>query len=667
MRMFKKVDIKQMLAWVYESYSVLNPWKAESWEDYSFRDNVQWKYEDAQKLISKGITPITINRIFPVINLINGYYILNRNDLVAKGRTREDNELSQTMSEAIAYVMDANQGVAKQQKAFEDQIIAGFGCLEVGYNSNPLKESVQIKYHPWHSIYWDAFASPWMDADECRYVFTSAWKNIEDVIAAFPDKRDDIKQVWGTLSDSNYRNSHLYSPTDEIEDFKSDLMYGTWTDKNRVKVIDMWYTVYEKGVFATMPDGRVIDLDCTCGQETVSIIKSALKLESSYVKRMRVSTFIGELLLQDDPTPFPYDEFPFIPYVGYLDRFNLPFGIPRQIKGQNEEVNKRRSTALALVNSRRVIIEEKAVEDEENAYREANRFDAFIVVKEGKLDKVSIQDLSQLSSPQLELLNQSEREIKEIAGANDEALGYNTYASQSGVAVERKQQSAATMTASLMENERRSLRMLGERIMPLIQKSWTAPKTLRVTDRVSGAQKWIEINQTVYDDKAGAIVVKNDITQARFDLVAASKPMTDTLREKNIEFLSSAIKMAPPEAIGPMVNLMLELSDIPDKDKILKQIKAATGMDTSEDDMTEDEKDQLNQQKAMEQAATAAREQAFIDKERELDLQRKEAEIRQMDANAQDAIARAEAAKTTASVKAVEAGSNLANQMLGGE
>lgn len=588
--------VKKLLNFVNEAQQAHSVWRADSWQDYEFRDGKQWTQADYNRMLDKGIKPLTINRTFPVMNLVQGHYINNQRDIVAKGRTAEDSELASVMSEGIQYVVDVNDGQRLQSAAFNDSITAGFGCMKVGFNPDPREEKVKLSNRPWYSVWWDPYASPWMNKDDCRYVFYAEWTNLEDLKAAFPKKAKDIDNQFTELSVEAYIPD-TYDEGTQIEDYKKYLASNYWvnSDSKRVRPIEMWYTKIEKSFFAIMPNGRVIDLDSIKNvNEEFAVIQQAKEVVTANVKRMRIATMLHNLLLQDRATPFAHDEFPFVPYVGYLDRYNFPFGIPRQIKEQDMEVNKRRSMALALLSNRRVVIEEDSVEDEERTQAEANRPDGFIVMRKGKMGKIQIEEMSNLAPSQTAMQEQSEREIQDIAGTQD--LQNPSVPAQSGVAQDKRQQTAATAIASVMENARYSQKMLGDRIMTMIQNNWTDEKVLRVTDRVTGTEKFVTVNERFVDNTG--ITVRNDITQASFDLVIANKPMTDTVREKNMELIFSAINKSPQEAVGPLLNLALELSDIPNKDLLLQQVREVTGMSPLDTNLTKAERDEKAVQEA---------------------------------------------------------------------
>jgi len=658
-------NIQQFLLWVSEALSIHQDWRKDSWEDYEFRDGKQWNASSIAEMEKKGINPLTINRIFPIINLIQGHFINNQQDPIAKGRTKEDNELAQVMSESLMYVRDQNKGTQRIQRAFSEQITAGVGFMGVEFNSDPRKEIVKWTSYPWYSVWWDPYASPWLDKEDCRYCFSAAWKNMSDLIALFPEKKNDIEEQCSRLS-TDFYTPDVYDEGTQIEDYKKYLFASNWvnSETKRLRPVELWYTEIQKAWFALMPDSRVFDLDSfSSANEQYQVIQASKEVVSANVKKMRVATFVSDLLLQDIPSPYSHDEFPFIPFVSYLDRFNFPFGIPRQIKEQDMEVNKRRSMALSLLSNRRVYIEEGAVSDINVAYDEANRQDGFIVLKKGKIDRIKIQELSDLASPQTDLMQQTEREIQEVSGANDEALGYASPA-QSGVALAHKQQQSSTVTSSLLANARESLKRLGELTMALIQDKWTSEKVLRIVDRLTGSEKFVAINTKEYVPELGAFRIKNDITQARFDIVIANKKTTDTMREKNMELIFSAINKSPPEAVASLLNLALELSDIPNKDELLRQVRAATGVKEIDDNLTEAEKEAEAKRLQEAQQAKDEEDRQLEVQKLQLSLAKEQAEVEKLNAETLELRSNAAVNKQKVDQEGYSMGQKLGQELL---
>lgn len=629
----KLPDINQLLQWREEAMIASSVWRQESWRDCEMYDGSQWTEEDYRKAKNAGIPYVlTINHTFPTVNLLLGSQINNKYDIIAKARTVKDSELNQTMTEGIKFVMDQWDGEFKISQAFRDGVIPGIGWMMTGYSADPRKERVKISYKDWKEVWWDPYSPPWVDIENTRYMFTQRWMDVIDLQAIFWEKAKEIEEITSEMANASVRTASSYI-WDEATIVEEEIRYniGTgWTNasRKRIRPCELWYTNYVTAMFAIMPDGTALEIAENLPPiDQFQLVRAATQIAVANIKKLRVATFLGSLLLDDVPSPFSHDEYPFIPFVGYIDRFNGPYGVPRNLRDQEEEINRRRSMALALLNSRRVIAEEDVASKEmslQDLYDEVNKPDGFLVVAAGSIgkQKIQIQDQAKLMPPQISLMQESKDEIHQISGANNELLGYKSNA-VSDVAMRNRQQSGSTMTVSLFDNHRRSLGRLGGQVACLIQGSWSPGKILRITDRLSGAEKYVEICRRLQNSD-GSITIKNNITQTKFDTVIAEQPINDTIREANLNMIIEWIKRSPPQIIPQLVIIGMELSNIPNRDQILSKLKPLLGINPLEEDMTEEERKQklIEQLQAESQKKQAVEEMQMAGAQ--LDLQNKQ-------------------------------------------
>lgn len=655
-------DIDSLISWVYEAQSAHTDWRAQSWEDAEMADGIQWTTSEIKKAKAKRIKPITINRTFPVLNYLHGYFLNNKVDITAKGRTKSDTELGQVVSEGIKFVLDQNKGQHLFSRAFKQQIVSGFGCLSVGFNSDPREEHIALRHHNWYSVWWDPYATPWMDKNDCRFVFTQDWTDLEDLIALFPEKQKDLEDQYSSLASSMSVNDFsMYSNNliiDDIEDYKRGT--SNWVDPTRTRVnpVEMWYSVLVDALFAIMPNGYAVELtEDMDPEDQLRIITQAENVVQAIVKKMRVTTFLNQLVLQDTMSPYAHDQYPFIPFISYLDRYDFPFGVPRQIKEQDREVNSRRSMGLALMNGRRVKMEKGAVEDPERTYHEANRFDGMIITKNGQIDKVQVDELTSLAPGQMGMLEQSEREIQEISGAIGDTLRAQA-PTRSGRAFDSQKETTAVMIASIIDNTRFAQHRLGELITSLIQNTWTGRRVMRITDSLTSAERFITINEKIETEYG--IEIRNDITQAIFDLKITDTPLTDTVREKNMDLIFAAINASGPEDTSLLLNLAFELSDIPNKDQYLMPLRQRTGYDPADDLLTAEEREEKAIHTASIQREEKERQQQTDAVNTKLEQDKTVAEIEKLKAETAAQLAIAGAKKQEADQKGFQIGQQAA-------
>ena len=142
--MIKKPGIKVLNAWVVEAKDAAEDWRKDSWRSCEAVDGKILTDDEEDEMIDKGITPLDINRIFPVVNLLTGSQALNKYDSIAKGRTNQDIETARTMTESVKFVYDQNGVEFLLSKAFKDGVVPGIGFLSAGINPDPRKEKIQV-------------------------------------------------------------------------------------------------------------------------------------------------------------------------------------------------------------------------------------------------------------------------------------------------------------------------------------------------------------------------------------------------------------------------------------------------------------------------------------------------------------------------------------------
>ena len=658
----KTPDLPRLRQWVYEARVADQEWRAESWRDAQMFDGgrAQWTDEDWDEAIAAGLNPLTINRTFPSVNLILGTQSMNGNNITAKARTQKDGEISQVMTEGISFVLDQNMGEWLIGQGFADSIVPGFGCLHVGLNPDPRREKLRVAYRDWKEIHFDPYGGPWLHPDTTRYVFHEKWVQIDELQALFPEKAKDLADHCQDLGGDNHHFDYADDDLANIvEESRQTLIGADWVDdKNkRVRPVEMWYGQWTRAWFCRFRDGRVLELhDNLPAMDQLEMVQQAYEIVAATVKKIRVATFVGDMELQHIDSPYGHNNFPFVPFVGYVDRYNLPYGVPRQIRGQDEETNKRRTMALALLKSRRVIAESDVVDDPDTGlqelWEEANKLDGLIVVRPGKLQNgLKIIEQADLAPAQVQLMEQSEREIQEISGSNNERMGLQSNA-VSGAAIDLRREQGSLMTATLFSNLRRSMKMLGELIVSGIQDFWTEEKVLRVTDRVSGSERFVVLNQQMTGPD-GKTMIKNNITQGRFDLVVVATAKSDTVREQNMNMIIEWVKKSPPEVIPHLMNLAFELSDMPNKDQLLAKIKPILGIDPTEEDMSPEEIKQKTIQMLEAQQAKAQQDAEYAEQGIQADLMGKLLENKKLEAEIAEIVARTKIEAANAVTKMV--------------
>jgi hypothetical protein len=195
----------------------------------------------------------------------------------------------------------------------------------------------------------------------------------------------------------------------------------------------------------------------------------------------------------------------------------------------------------------------------------------------------------------------------------------------------------------LFDNLRFALQVHGEKKLSLIEQYYTEPKVFRITnDR--GQTDFANLNMPNQADD-GSLEVLNDITKSKADFIVDTQDFRETVRIAMFESLMNLMGQLDPEVQLNLLDMVVDLTDIPGKDEVVRRIRELNGhVDPDAPDAEEQR---------------AARDE---EKAREADLERrdKEAEIATKETRAAKTTSDAARAEAEAMSKAAEIAEVLA-------
>jgi hypothetical protein len=200
----------------------------------------------------------------------------------------------------------------------------------------------------------------------------------------------------------------------------------------------------------------------------------------------------------------------------------------------------------------------------------------------------------------------------------EENLGEVTN-TNSGTAINLRQTQGSVVTAMLFDNLRESIQLQGEMELSLVEQFYAEPKQVRIVDD-SGRTDFLGINQMQEDDD-GNLSVMNPITDSQADFVVDTQDFRETIRLAMFDQLMEMTTRLDPEVTMQILDLIIDLSDLPGKDEIVRRIRKINGM-TDPDDPNRDEieaeqaeQDKEDKDRARRgQDAKTAKDEAMADK-----------------------------------------------------
>lgn len=493
----------------------------------------QWTKDQLVELKKRRQPAVTTPKLARKINGFVGLVERLRQDPKAYGRTPKEEAGAELSTAALRYAMDeqhfdAITPIATLNGAVDG--VAGIGIsLEEGDTNTPGDFDIGIDRIEPDTFFYDprAFQHDFSDA---RFMGVSKWMDMDDAIAHWPDKKEEIEALpnggieYTILSD---RERKWYNTT-----------------LRQVRVVEHWYRSGNKWLYAF---------------------------------------HIGFLILEEGRSPFTdekgKDMCRFVMWRSFVDQDGDSYSFHRYMKPLVDEINQRRSKALHLLAMRRVIMEQGAVEDIEKMRREAVRPDGVIVVtSQMRLEFEDAKTLADMKA-QLEMLQHAEAELENF-GPNPALVGQGVEA-KSGKAIQLLQQAGIAELGPFIINYRGWKIRVYRAVWNAIRKYWKAERWIRVTDQ-EGQQQQLAVNspndpetgQQMLDGFSGQPIIFNQLGALDVDIIIDEGPDSITMMADALDTLQSAMAngtQIPAPAI-------IELLPLPDsyKKKIMGLIQQAS-------------------------------------------------------------------------------------------
>lgn len=589
--------------------------------DEDFYDSIQWDEEDAQVLRERGQQPISYNVIATSVNWVIGSEKRGRIDFKVLPRKKEDGQPAQRKTELLKYLSSVNHTPFHRSRAFEDTVKVGIGWIEDGADEENDGEIVYSRYESWRNILWDS-ASTSLDLKDARYIFRSKWVDLDYATAMFPERTAMLTEAaqdsLGYLGDMDSGDEAM----DQQEN--ANILGDQEFSRKRVRLIECWVRIPKRVKRLAGGDfsGDIFDEESIAHSEQVEM--GSARVAERTMARMHCAILTEAGLVYFDETPYRHNEFPFTPIWGYRrGRDNMPYGMIRNLRDIQQDINKRASKALAILSSNKAFVEEGSVPDIDEFSEEVARPDAVIVYKKG-YNPPAIQADRDLAAGHMQLMQQSIGMIQQASGVTDELMGRRTNAT-SGIAIQARQDQGSLATAKFFDNLRFANQLQGEKQLSLVGQYFDEEKSFRITNQ-RGVPEFITINDGL---------PQNDIVRTKADFIISEDEWRVSMRQAQLEELVEVLTtLAPvaPQVVMVMLDLVVESMDIPNRDEIVNRIRQVTGMADPDAEEPTPEQIQRAEAEAQQQQMAMAMAQA--------ELANKQAEAAKKQADAQHSAAR---------------------------
>ncbi|HHH1924203.1 TPA: portal protein [Yersinia enterocolitica] len=587
-------------------------WRTSANTACAYYDGDQLAPEVVAKLRERGQPLTQHNLIAPTIDGVLGMEAKTRTDLMVIAD--DPNEEMEVMAEAVnAEFADACRlsGLNKARSdAYAEQIKAGLSWVEVRRNSDPFDNKFKVSTVHRNEVFWDWFSRE-ADLSDCRWLMRKRWLDVDEVKGTFPDKSQIIDyslNEWKGFVDTDLaagQESDLISAYEEYQSWSRESTEWVTSNRKRVLLQVIYYRTFQRLPILQLSNGRVVEYDKNNVMHAVAVATDRVQVTMARVSRIRESWFVGPHFIIDRPCTAPQGMFPLIPFWGYRkDKTGAPYGLACRAIPAQDEVNFRRIKLTWLLQAKRVIKDSDATEmTDKQLAEEIERPDGVINLNPNRANKttaadaLNIQQDFQVAQQQFQVMQESMKLIQDGLGVYSAFLGQDSNAS-SGVAISNLVEQGATTLAEINDNYQFACQQVGQLLLCYLLEELTKRRNYPVVINRDDPRKRKEVVLNAAEE-AGRM--NNDVSRLRAHIALAPIQQTPAYKSQLAQRLSEVIVGLPPQIQVSVLDMWVELLDLPNKQEFVERIRGALGTPKAPDEMTPEEQQAAQQEQQLQQ------------------------------------------------------------------
>ena len=549
-------------------------------EAEEFRKLNQWSQNHRTKLDEQSRACMTIDEIGPKLDILSGYQRQNRTDIHYLPVEEGDARIADILNAIVKNICEQNNFEYEETQVFEDQILAGRGHYNVYIDRerNPQGDII-IERYPRREVWFGPHEK--LDASDAEYAIKSKWVSLEWAKSEWPEKADELMPSGGDDKTEDPHHTRTGTQYDDSPNRVPASISGTDPDfvdvaKKEYRIVECQRKEYRRvPVVVNNEDNFFANVD-GIGAEELSKVKTIPNLSVFRRKkaRIRLTTVINDVLLNDEYPDDLTTDFSVHPAYAYKIGKDW-WGKVEAAKDPQREVNKRHSQTVDILNkvaSYGWFVDKNTFEtpQEEEKFRKNSSSPGF-VQKVRNVDKPpSMVDGVKFPGELAQFEELSSMKLREIMNINPELLGINSKA-ESGVAIIEKKRQGLLGNEFLFDNLNLAKKLLGRTLVSLIQKVYDPSRILRIIAN-RNKRSPVEIAGKKFDEysmeELQVLLTEADLT--KYDVVVSESAFSPTNRNANFIAWSTLAMQGAPVPL----TLLVELSDLPNKQRALEQIQA---------------------------------------------------------------------------------------------
>ena len=553
-------------------------WVKEAKECYGFvSGSEQWTADELATLRDQRRPPVAYNLIEPVVNVVSGLEVTNRQEVKYLPREVGDSAKNEVLTGAAEWVRDECNAEDEESEAFTDMIVCGEGWTETRLDYEYEQDGMIIieRVDPLEMLPDPkALRKNYKDAE---YIVREKMVSLSWVKATWPDKAEELDLRLDSSDTNEFEGeTHHQTKGDQYASGTGGTSSKASRRDPQVKLVEYQYK--ERVPYYRIQDpatGQVAELTVEQHEQVQANAAAAGMPPLKAVRQSRCvyrrAYKVGATLLEDGDCP-DKNSFTYKAMTAKRDRNKgCWYGLVRSMLDPQRWTNKFFSQSMFILNTNAkggVLIEKDAVGDLSKFEQSWAQPDKVTVVEPGAIAAGKVQaKVPPPFPPELaKLMEFSISSIYRVSGVSPEMLG-SVQHEQAAVLEYQRKQAGVTILATLFDALRKYRKEQGKTLLYLIQNYLADGRLVRIVGE-RGAQY---------------VPLLKEEGVAQYDVIIDESPSSPNQKEKTWAILQSLLPMLmkagieiPPEVFEylPLPQSMIDSIKNPDPQKQQDQQQA---------------------------------------------------------------------------------------------
>lgn len=522
-------------------------WIEEAKECYGMTAGTQWTPEELDALRKQRRPPVAYNLIEPVVNVVAGLEVTNRQEVKYLPRELGDSKKNEVLTGAAEWVRDECNAEDEDSEAFVDMVICGEGWTETRLDYEYDKDgSIIIERVDPLEVLPDP-TSQKKNYKDAEFIIRERMVGHSWLKATWPKKEDeldvmvtgdDASQFDGESHHNVVGDQYAKGTNPRLGKSKKLIKLTEYQYKTRVP----FYRIQDPqtGQMAEFTPEQHETVQENAKAAGMPPLKSVKQTKCVYRRAYKV----GTVLLEDNECPDP-SSFTYHAMTAKRDRNkSCWYGLVRPMRDPQRWANKFFSQSMFILNTNAkggVVVEDDAVENMAKFEESWAQPDKVTVVKSGTVAAGKIQPKAPPPfPPQLaQMMEFSISSIYRVSGVSPEMLGSVGH-EQAAVLEYQRKQAGVTILATLFDALRKYRKEQGRSLLYLIQNYIADGRLIRIVGEKG--QEYVPL-------------LKEE-GMATYDVIIDESPSSPNQKEKTWAILQGLLPMLMQAGIQPPPEVM---------------------------------------------------------------------------------------------------------------